>query len=145
MQVHTYQGTCLNKHYQEAKRVLRYIKGTSKFGVQFKSVKEPELHGYSDSDWGGSIEDKRSTSGYVFTLGSAIFCWQSSKQQIVAQSTAEAEYIAVCAATNQAIWLQRLLEETGFKSQGGVPIYCDNKSAIAIGKNLVQHRRTKHI
>ncbi|CAA7062306.1 unnamed protein product [Microthlaspi erraticum] len=181
-----YMSAPLMKHYQEAKRVLRYIKGTSNFGVLFTSVESPELLGYSDSDWGGSVEDKKSTSGYVFTLGSGMFSWQSNKQQTVAQSTAEAEYIAVCAATNQAIWLQRLLEElgfksqhgvpiycdnksaiaivlrrrsstrrssnkgtwrvkVGFKSQHGVPIYCDNKSAIAIGKNPVQHRRTKHI
>nr|ABW74577.1 putative pol polyprotein [Boechera divaricarpa] len=101
------------------------------------------LYGYSDSDWGGSNEDKKSTYGYVFTLGSGVFCWQSSKQQTVAQS--KAEYIVVCAATNQAIWLQRLMEDIGFDSQEGVPIYCDNKSAMATGKNLVQHRRTKHI
>ncbi|KAL0846557.1 hypothetical protein Bca101_019803 [Brassica carinata] len=74
-----------------------------------------------------------------------MFCWQSSKQQTVAQSTAEAEYIAICAATNQAIWLQRLMEEFGMKFEEGIPILCDNKSAIAIGKNPVQHRRTKHI
>lgn len=140
-----YMSAPLTKHYQEAKRVLRYIKGTSRFGVQFTSVENPELHGYSDSDWGGSNEDKKSTSGYLFTLGSAVFCWQSSKQKTVAQSTAEAEYIAVCAAANQAIWLQRLLGEIGFNTEDGVPIYCDNKSAIAIGKNPVQHRRTKHI
>ncbi|KAL1204544.1 Retrovirus-related Pol polyprotein from transposon RE2 [Cardamine amara subsp. amara] len=140
-----YMSAPLMKHYQEAKRVLRYVKGTSHFGVQFTSVENPELYGYSDSDWGGSNEDKKSTSGYVFTLGSAVFCWQSSKQQTVAQSTAEAEYIAVCAAANQAIWLQRLLSDIGFESQEGTSIYCDNKSAIAIGKNPVQHRRTKHI
>lgn len=63
----------------------------------------------------------------------------------MAQSTAEAGYIAVSATTNQAIWLQRLLDDMGFKDEEGVLIYCDNKSAIAIGKNPVQYRRTKHI
>ncbi|XP_024004079.1 uncharacterized protein LOC112081549 [Eutrema salsugineum] len=140
-----YMAAPLTKHYEEAKRVLRYVKGTSHFGVQFTSVNNPELYGYSDSDWGGSNEDKKSTSEYVFTLGSAVFCWQSSKQQTVAQSTAEAEYIAVCAAANQDIWLQRLLGEIGLDSQDGVLIFCDNKSAIVIGRNPVQHRRTKHI
>ncbi|XP_018458977.1 secreted RxLR effector protein 161-like [Raphanus sativus] len=94
------------KHYQEAKRVLRYVKGTSSFGVLFISVDTPKLIRYSDSDWGGSTKDKKSTSGYAFNLGSAMFCWQSSKQQTVAQSTTEANYISICAATNQAIWLQ---------------------------------------
>ena len=74
-----YMSSPRMKHYQEAKRVLRYVKGTSNFGVYFTSVKEPRLVGYTDSDWGGSKEDKKSTSGYVFTLGSAMFCWQSSK------------------------------------------------------------------
>ncbi|XP_033145473.1 uncharacterized protein LOC103839411 isoform X1 [Brassica rapa] len=132
-----YMSSPRMKHYQEAKRVLRYVKGISNFGVYFTSVKEPRLLGYTDSDWGGSKEDKKSTSGYVFTLGSAMFCWQSSKQQTVAQSTAEAEYIAVCAAANQAVWLQRLFEDFGQKFEGGIPILCDNKSAIAIGKNPV--------
>jgi len=140
-----YMSRPLNKHNQKAKRVLRYVNGTSRYGVQFLSVKNPELHEYWDSDWGGSNEDKKSTSGYVFSLGSTMFCWQSSKQQTVVQSTVEAEYIAICAAANQAIWLQRLPEDIGFDSQEGVPIYCDNKSAIAIGKNPVQHWRTKDI
>ncbi|XP_013615154.1 PREDICTED: uncharacterized mitochondrial protein AtMg00810-like [Brassica oleracea var. oleracea] len=129
-----YMSTSRMKHYQEAKRVLRYVKGTSSFGVYFTSVKEPRLVGYTDSDWGGSKEDKKISSGYVFTLGSAMFCWQSSKQQTVAQSTAEAEYIAVCAAANQAVWLQRLFKDFGQKFEGGIPILCDNKSAIAIGR-----------
>lgn len=74
-----------------------------------------------------------------------MFCWQSSKQQILAQLTVEAEYIGLCATTNQAIWLQKFLSEIGLDSQDGVPIYCDNKFAITIGKNSVQHQRTKHI
>ena len=117
------------KHYQEAKRVLTYVKGTSSFGEYFTSVKEPRLVGYSESDWGDSKEDKKRTSGYVFTLGSAMFCWQSSKQHTLAHSTAEAEYIAVCAAANQAVWLQRLFEDFFQKFEGKILILCDNKSA----------------
>lgn len=133
------------KHLKEAKRVLRYIKGTIDAGLMFTATLEPKLIGYSDSDWGGCREDLKSTTGYCFSIGSAVFSWQTSKQDTIAQSTAEAEYMALCAATNQALWLKRLLEELNYKDQGGVPIYCDNQSAIAIGKNPVQHRRTKHI
>lgn len=140
-----YMAAPTMQHYQEAKRVLRYVKGTLNYGIQFKRVEEPELVGFSDSDWGGSVEDKKSTSGYVFTIGSGACCWNSSKQKTVAQSTAEAEYIAICSAANQVIWLQRLVNEIGFKTEKGTRILCDNKSAIAIGKNPVQHRRTKHI
>ena len=134
-----------SKHLKEAKRVLRYIKGTSDMGLHFTAIKEPRLIGYSDSDWGGCKEDLKSTTGYCFSLGSAIFSWQTSKQATIAQSTAEAEYMAMCAAANQSVWLKRLLEYLMFNDQVGVPIYCDSQSTIAIGINPVQHRRTKHI
>ena len=132
-----------SKHLKGAKRVLRYIKGTSDMGLHFTAVKEPRLIGYPDSDWGGCKEDLKSTTDYCFSLGSAIFSWQTSKQDAIAQSTAEAEYMALCAAGNQSVWLKRLLEDLMFNDQVGVPIYCDSQSAIAIGKNPVQHRRIK--
>ncbi|KAL0336077.1 UNVERIFIED_CONTAM: Retrovirus-related Pol polyprotein from transposon TNT 1-94 [Sesamum radiatum] len=87
----------------------------------------------------------KSTSGYTFSLGSGIFSWASKKQATVAQSSAEAEYIAAAATSNQAIWLRRILEDIGEKQEEPTTIYCDNKSAIAIIKNPVQHSRTKHI
>lgn len=86
------------KHMKEAKRVLRYIQGTLEFGLRFTQVKEPMLIGYSDSDWGGCPEDMKSTTRYCFSIGSAIFAWTTSKQDTIAQSTAEAEYMALCAA-----------------------------------------------
>lgn len=133
------------KQMKEAKRVLRYIQGTLEFGLRFTQVKEPMLIGYSDSDWGGCPEDMKSTTGYCFSIGSAIFAWTTSKQDTIAQSTAEAEYMALCATATQAIWLKRLGEDLGLCTQVGVPIYCDSQSAIAIGKNPVQHKRTKHM
>ena len=77
-------------HLRAAKRVIRYIKGTSDFSVKFTRSKEFKLVGFSDSDWGGSIDNMRSTSGYCFAFGSSIFSWSSKKQETVAQSTAEA-------------------------------------------------------
>ncbi|KAL0348980.1 UNVERIFIED_CONTAM: Retrovirus-related Pol polyprotein from transposon RE2 [Sesamum angustifolium] len=97
------------------------------------------------SDWAGSVDDMKSTSGYTFSLGSGIFSWASKKQATVAQSSAEAEYIAAAATSNHAIWLRRILEDMGEKQEEPTTIYCDNKSAIAITKNPVQHSRTKHI
>ncbi|KAK4386673.1 Retrovirus-related Pol polyprotein from transposon RE1 [Sesamum angolense] len=100
------------------------------------------------SDWAGSVDDMKSTSGYTFSLGSGIFSWASKKQATVAQSSAEAEYIAAAATSNQAIWLRRILEDIGEKQEEPTTpttIYCDNKSTIAITKNPVQHSRTKHI
>lgn len=134
-----------SKHLKEAKRVLRYIKGTSDMGLKFTATSGSKLIGYSDSDWGGCREDVKSTTGYCFSTRSAAFTWQTSKQDTIAQSTAEAEYMALCATANQAMWLRRVLEDLRFRCQERVPIYCDSQSAIAIGKNSVQHKRTKHM
>ena len=90
------------------------------------------------------MDDMKNTSGYVFSLGSGAISWCSKKQQIVAQSSAKAEYISAGLATQQAIWLQRILEDFGEKEEA-VTIHCDNKSAIDMAKNLVFHGRTKHI
>ncbi|KAL0387727.1 UNVERIFIED_CONTAM: Retrovirus-related Pol polyprotein from transposon RE2 [Sesamum radiatum] len=132
-------------HYAAAKRILRYLRGTKDFGIWYKSTNDAKLVGYTDSDWAGSVDDMKSTSGYTFSLGSGIFSWASKKQATVAQSSAEAEYIAAAATSNQAIWLRRILEDIGEKQEEPTTIYCDNKSAIAITKNPVQHSRTKHI
>ncbi|KAF2324247.1 hypothetical protein GH714_011113 [Hevea brasiliensis] len=104
-----------------------------------------ELEGYVDSDWAGNAEDMKSTSGYLFFLGSGPFSWISKKQEVVAQSTVEAEYITAAAASNQAIWLRRLLADFGKDQSEATFLWCDNKSAIAIANNPVQHGRTKHI
>lgn len=102
----------MSKHLKEAKRVLRYIKGTVGLGMKFTAVQETILIGYSDSD--GCREDLKSTTGYCFSIGSAIFSWKTTKQDTIAQSTAEAEYMALCATSNQAVWLRRLLEDLRF-------------------------------
>ncbi|KAL0375441.1 UNVERIFIED_CONTAM: Retrovirus-related Pol polyprotein from transposon RE1 [Sesamum radiatum] len=100
-------------HYGAAKRILRYLQGTKDFGIWYKSTNDAKLVGYTDSDWAGSADDMKSTSGYTFSLGSGIFSWASKKQATVAQSSAEAEYIAAAAASNQATWLRRILEDMG--------------------------------
>ncbi|KAG8489064.1 hypothetical protein CXB51_017032 [Gossypium anomalum] len=135
---------CNVTHFKAAKRILRYVKGTLNHGVMFKKEKELKLIGYSDSDWAGSVDDMKSTSGYFFTLGSGVFCWSSKKQQTVAQSTAEAEYIAAAAAVNQAIWLRKLLSDLNEEQSEATKIMVDNQSAVAIAKNPVFHGKTKH-
>ena len=87
----------------------------------------------------------KSASGYVFTLGSGAICWNAKKQEVVAQSTVEAEYISMAAVANQAIWLNKVLADLGQIQNSSTELYCDNKSAIAIAQNPVQHGRTKHI
>ncbi|XP_038984427.1 secreted RxLR effector protein 161-like [Phoenix dactylifera] len=132
-------------HYGAGKRVLRHFRGTLDYGILYKAGECSSLIGYSDSDWAGCLDDMKSTSGYVFSLGSGICSWASKKQNIVAQSSAEAEYVAAAKATSQAVWLRRILENIGERREEETILFCDNKSAIAIGKNPISHDRTKHI
>ncbi|PKI58072.1 hypothetical protein CRG98_021565 [Punica granatum] len=90
-------------HMIAATRVIRYLKGTVTFGIKFTKGNQFNLCGFTDSDWASCVEDMRSTSGYCFTVGSGCFSWSSKKQEVVAQSTAEAEFMAATAAANQAI------------------------------------------
>ncbi|KAE8715887.1 Xyloglucan endotransglycosylase 6 [Hibiscus syriacus] len=99
------------EHFIAAKRLLRYVKGTIDYVVLFKHGQEFNFHGFSNSDWGGSLDDMKSTSGYCFTIGSGMISWSSKKQDIVAQSTAEAEFIAATATVNQALWLRKILND----------------------------------
>ncbi|KAI5323713.1 hypothetical protein L3X38_032785 [Prunus dulcis] len=133
------------KHMGTAKRTLRYIQGTLDFGIEFVKGKTTTLIGYFDSDWAGSEDDMRSTSGYAFTLGSCMFSWASIKQNTVALSTVEAEYVSAAEATSQAKWLRFVLEDFGEEQVEGTPILCDNTSAIAMARNPVHHQKTRHI
>ncbi|KAM1952616.1 hypothetical protein ACFX15_007066 [Malus domestica] len=137
---------CLtNKHYGTAKRVLRYIQGTLDYGLEYKKGQGAMLFGFCDSDWSGSEDDMRSTSGYAFTFESGVFSWSLVKQHCVALSTAEAEYISAAEATAQATWLRFVLEDFGETQTVATPLNCDSTFAIAITKNPVFHHTTKHI
>ncbi|KAK2989425.1 hypothetical protein RJ640_017680 [Escallonia rubra] len=123
-------------HFKAAKRILRYVKGTVDHGLFYTHSQNSRLIGYSDSNYGRDLDDRKSTSGYAFHIGSAIFSWSS---------TCEAEYIAAAACTCQAIWLKNILKELYLIEEGPTTIYVDNKSAIALAKNPVSHSRSKHI
>eukprot|EP00253_Pinus_taeda_P020910 PITA_20910 len=132
-------------HWQAAKKILRYVNGTKGFGILYSSSESFMLKGYTDSDWAGSVDDRKSTSGYVFYMGSGAISWASKKQPVVSLSTAEAEYVAATAAACQAVWLRRVIRDLCHEQEKGTTIYCDNSSAIALSKNSVFHKRTKHI
>jgi hypothetical protein len=132
-------------HLVTAKHVMRYLKGTLDCGLSYDGDHDFTLSGYTDSDWAGSIADRISTSGCCFNLGSAMISWQSRKQSSIALSTAEAEYIAVCYASYEAIWLRKLLTGLFDLEMEATTILCDNQSCIKMTENLVFHDRSKHI
>ena len=96
------------------------------------------------SDWAGSYDDMKSTSGYCFNLGSRVFSWCTKKQEIVAQSIAEAEFIVATAAVNQVLWLKKILYDLHFEQKNKIKVFVDNQAAIAIANNPVCHGKTKH-
>ena len=132
-------------HFAVAKRILRYVKGTKCYGLLYRSEGDSKLVGYTDSDWAGCVDDRKSTTGYVFSVGTKTISCSSRKQKTVALSSAEAEYVASTSAACEAIWLKRILADMQQQVDGSTDIYCDNMSAIAMTKNPVFHSRTKHI
>lgn len=132
-------------HLGAAKRVLRYIAGTMDYGIWYSRVPKLRLCGYTDSDWAASLDDRRSVSANVFTLGSGVISWSSKKQGSVALSSTEAEYVAASSAACQAVWLRRMLAELQQRQDGATDIFCDNQSTICMSRNPVYPNRTKHI
>ncbi len=106
-----YSANPTKEHWSAVKRVMRYVKGTTKLGIYYSNENSNELIGYSDADWGGDINDRKSTSGYIFKLNGGAVSWRSKKQSGVALSTAEAEYVALSAAAQEAMWLKQLMSE----------------------------------
>ena len=132
------------EHWNGVKRVLRYLKGTLHFGLNFKHSENFVLQGYSDADWAGDEITRKSMSGYIFQLGGSPISWASKKQTVVALSTTEAEYIALSLATQEAVWLRNLLSDI-YLEPTTTSIFEDNQGTIALSMNPCSHSRTKHI
>jgi len=140
------------ENYAAAKRTLRYLQYTSDLGIVYYKDNR-NLSGYSDSDWGGDTNDRKSTSGFVFLLSKGAISWQASKQKIVALSTTEAEYVACCEASKKAVALRRIYEDLTRISEKECPssplpptmILVDNQGALKLIQNPRFHKRTKHI
>ena len=134
------------EHMEGVKRILRYVKGTINYGLCYNAKDDScILAGYADADWAGDNDTRHSTSGYIFQLYNNTVSWCSKKQNTVAKSTTEAEYVALSFATQEVIWLRRLLENIGMKAEGPSTIFEDNNGAIELSKNPKFHNRTKHI
>ena len=127
------------------KRVFRYLRGTTQLGLLYtKEVESTVLIGYSEAAWGGACNDYKSTSGYLFMLGGTVVTWKSKKQSAVALSTAEAEYMALSSAAQEAIWLRELTSDLGNPQCQPTLLMEAKQSAISMAKNPQFHGRTKH-
>ena len=133
-------------HMKAVKRIFSYLRGTIDLQLTYRG-ELLQLEGYSDADWGGDPSTMRSTSGFVFNIGSGAISWSSKRQPTVALSTTEAEYRAQTGATKEAVWLRQLLQNLAPQEQTphATIIYCDNQSAIALAKDPKFHARTKYI
>ena len=132
-------------HWTGVKRILRYLRGTTHYGLVYDGNQNNELYGYSDADWAGDLNTRRSTSGYVFRFGNATISWRSKKQATVAKSSTEAEYVALSTSTQEVIWLRRLFASLGVADDAATTIYEDNQGALELSRNPKHHDRTKHI
>jgi hypothetical protein len=133
-----------HKHWIAVKRILRYIQMTKYYKLSYGGQEATGLEGYSDADWGGELNTRRSTSGTVFLLNGGAISWASKSQRTVATSTTEAEYMALTQTTKEAIWIQRLLSEIGHAT-AAIKVQVDSQGCMALTKNPEHHQRTKHI
>jgi hypothetical protein len=141
--VSRYMNNPGKEHWEAVKWILRYLRGTTTHALCFGGS-DTFLQGYVDSDMAGDKDSRRSTTGYVFTIGGTTVSWISKLQKVVALSTIEAEYVAATEASKEMIWLQRFMEELG-KKQENNKLYCDSQSAIHLAKKSAFHSKTKNI
>jgi hypothetical protein len=140
-------------HWMAGKRILRYLNGSRKMGLHYDGNRQPldksnysvQVKAYADADWGGDLDGRKSTTGYIIMINGCVVSWVSRKQSTVALSTAEAEYMAISATLQDIKWLTQLLDELNYKQTEIPLLYTDNKAAIAISENDVNHSRAKHI
>jgi hypothetical protein len=145
------QQVCLHMHTPREphlialKRIMRYLRGSLDYGLLLRPSLTSELVVYTDADWAGCPDMRRSTSGYAMFLGVNLVSWAAERQPVVSRSSAEDEYRAVANGVAEASWLRQLLHELHSPLQRATLVYCDNVSAVYLSTNLVQHQRTKHV
>jgi len=133
------------EHWRAVEQILSYLKFAPGRGVLYRNHGHSDIECFSDADWAGSKEDRRSTSGYCVFMGGNLVSWKSKKQNVVSRSSAESEYRAMSQGTCEIVWLVQLLNEVGIKTATPAKLWCDNQAAIHIASNPVFHERTKHI
>ena len=130
------------EHLSAVLRIVRYLKGSLDRGIMFKRNGNLEIQAYTDADWASNPNDRRSTAGYFMLVGGNLVTWRSKKQKVVALSSAEAEFRGIARGIAEVLWLRKLMTEIGFPQGGACRLLCDNKAAISISENPVQHDQT---
>ena len=134
-----------SSHFNALKRIIWYVQGTISHGVHIYKSKLDTLTAYSDADWAGCPDTRRSTSGYCVYLGDNLLSWSSKRQHTISQSSAEAEYHSVANTIAETCWLRNLLLEMHIPMSKATLIFCDNVSSVYLSSNPVKHQRTKHV
>ena len=134
------------EHWTAVKRIFHYLQGTANYGLEYsKQNGDGNLVGFSDADWAGDPNDRKSTSGYIFVMNGGAISWKSRKQTCVALSTAEAEYVALASAAQETALIRQLLNDLHHQQDDPTILYEDNQAAVAISKNSQLHTKMKHI
>jgi histone deacetylase 1/2 len=132
-------------HWSAVKRILRYVSGTIQLGLKIKRSNSTLVSAFSDADWAGCVDDRRSTGGFAVFLGDNLISWMARKQATVSRSSTEAEYKALANATAEMMWVQKLLKELHIQHPSAARLWCDNLGAKYLSANPIFHARTKHI
>jgi hypothetical protein len=144
-QIYLHMHDLRESHLVALKRLLRYVRGTIDLGLVLHRSSPTELVVYTDDDWAGCLDTRRSTSGYAVFLSDNLVSWSSKRQSVVSRSSAEAEYRAVANGVAEASRLRQLLAELHSPLAKSTLVYCDNVSAVHLSTNPIQHQLTKHV